>query len=160
MGQGVIAPPSDSCITDDARKETSNVLNGEKDLKLNENKKMKSYQDECGHNLLLCTLWGHTVNTKEEMSYHTTNFLWPGHKSNSLPTLIPTYGSPRSNLFNGPSDLHSNESNSSVINNNNGNYGGWLVPPEEGKTFINFPCIEAKGTLYLEKEHYEFLQVL
>jgi len=131
LGQGSVAPPSDSCITDEARKETSNVFNGENNLKLTENEKMKSYHDEYGHNLLPSALQGPMVHTKAEMSDHNTNFLWPDHKSNSLPALIPACGSPRSNPFSGPSDLGSNESSSSMVNNNNnGNYGGSLVPPE------------------------------
>lgn len=131
LGQGAIAPPSDSCITDEAaRKEISNVFNGENNLKLSENDKMKSYQDDYGHNLMSCTIEGPMINTKAEMSDHNTNFLWPDHKSNSLPALIPASGSPRSNPFSGPSDLGSNESSSSMVNNNNGNYGGSLVPPE------------------------------
>lgn len=150
LGQGAIAPPSDSCITDDARKETSHVFSGENNLKLNESDKMKSYQDEYGHNLLPCTLQGPTINTKEEMSDHNPNFLWPDHKSNSLPALIPACGSPRSNLFSGPSDLGSNESSSSMINNNNGHYGGSLVPAELLLDFTeNSTMAKANGTLGL-----------
>ncbi|XP_057842986.1 transcription factor MYB76 [Cryptomeria japonica] len=98
MDQAAIAPPSDSCLTDESLNPHSTVFTTENSLKPEEDHKLRmvkvSYHDEYSNNLL--------PNPKSEMPSHNANtsLVWPDHKSNSLPPLISATGSPRSNTFN------------------------------------------------------------